>query len=70
MVEITRLYFRDDPIMLGSPPGQPPHDYSYMRTVVKSAMIHDELVPTGVPACKGAWAHEAGGGRRSPRGRW
>jgi UbiD family decarboxylase len=62
-VEITRLYHRDNPIMLGAPPGRPPHDYSYMRTVMKSAMIHDELVATGVAGVKGAWAHEAGGGR-------
>ncbi|MEJ3744416.1 UbiD family decarboxylase [Actinomycetes bacterium KLBMP 9797] len=62
-MEITRLYHRDDPILLGAPPGRPPHDYSYMRTVMKSAMIHDELVATGVPGVTGAWAHEAGGGR-------
>jgi 4-hydroxy-3-polyprenylbenzoate decarboxylase len=62
-MDITRLYHRDDPILLGAPPGRPPHDYSYMRTVLKSAMIHDELVATGVAGIKGAWAHEAGGGR-------
>jgi 4-hydroxy-3-polyprenylbenzoate decarboxylase len=62
-LEITRLYHRDDPVLLGAPPGRPPHDYSYMRTVMKSAMIHDELVATGVPGVRGAWAHEAGGGR-------
>lgn len=62
-LEITRMYHRDDPILLGAPPGRPPHDYSYMRTVMKSAMIHDELVATGVPGVEAAWAHEAGGGR-------
>jgi 4-hydroxy-3-polyprenylbenzoate decarboxylase len=62
-LEITRLYHRDDPILLGAPPGRPPHDYSYMRTVMKSAMIQDELVTLGVPAVERAWAHEAGGGR-------
>jgi UbiD family decarboxylase len=62
-LDITRLYHRDDPILLGAPPGRPPHDYSYMRTVMKSAMIHDELVGTGVAGIRGAWAHEAGGGR-------
>jgi 4-hydroxy-3-polyprenylbenzoate decarboxylase len=62
-IEIERLYFRDDPILLGSPPGKPPHDYSYMRTVVKSAMIHDTLVKTGIPDVRGVWAHECGGGR-------
>jgi 4-hydroxy-3-polyprenylbenzoate decarboxylase len=34
-----------------------------MRTVMKSAMIHDEMVATGVPGIVKAWAHEAGGGR-------
>jgi 4-hydroxy-3-polyprenylbenzoate decarboxylase len=62
-LDITRLYHRDDPIMLGAPPGKPPHDYSYMRTVMKSAMIQDELVTMGVPGVVSAWAHEAGGGR-------
>ena len=62
-MEITRLWHRDDPILLGAPPGRPPHDYSYMRTVMKSAMIQDELIATGVPGISKAWAHEAGGGR-------
>ncbi|WIY06537.1 UbiD family decarboxylase [Amycolatopsis mongoliensis] len=62
-VEITRLYHRDDPILLGAPPGKPPHDYSYMRTVMKSAMIQDELAASGVPGVVKAWAHESGGGR-------
>lgn len=60
---VERMYHRDDPILLGAPPGKPPHDYSYMRTVMKSAMIHDELVSMGVPGVKSAWAHESGGGR-------
>jgi 4-hydroxy-3-polyprenylbenzoate decarboxylase len=34
-----------------------------MRTVMKSAMIHDELVSMGVPGVTAAWAHESGGGR-------
>ncbi|MFJ7216063.1 UbiD family decarboxylase [Amycolatopsis sp. NPDC098790] len=62
-VDITRLYHRDDPILLGAPPGKPPHDYSYMRTVMKSAMIQDELAASGVPGVVKAWAHESGGGR-------
>src|SRR5690606_37608304 len=51
------------PIQLGAPPGKPPFDYSYMRTVMKSAMIEDELVRSGLSGIKAAWAHEAGGGR-------
>lgn len=62
-LEPTGLYWRDDPIILGSPPSKPPHDYSYMRTVMKSAMIFDALVDAGIPGVASVWAHEAGGGR-------
>jgi 4-hydroxy-3-polyprenylbenzoate decarboxylase len=58
-----RLYHRNNPILLGAPPGKPPHDYSYMRSVLKSAMITDALVATGLPGLRRVWAHEAGGGR-------
>jgi UbiD family decarboxylase len=63
-MEIERIYHRDDPIQLGAPPGKPPHDYSYMRSVMKSAMIHDALAATGLPGLAGVWAHEVGGGRQ------
>ena len=63
-LDIERLYHRDDPILLGAPPGKPPHDYSYMRSVMKSAMIQDALIKTGLPGVEGVWAHETGGGRQ------
>lgn len=62
-IDIEALYFRNNPILLGAPPSKPPHDYSYMRTMLKSAMIEDELTATGISGVQGAWAHEAGGGR-------
>jgi 3-polyprenyl-4-hydroxybenzoate decarboxylase len=62
-IDIERLYFRNDPIILGTPPGKPPNDYSYMRALLKSAMIQDELVKVGVRDVRGVWAHETGGGR-------
>ena len=63
-MEIERVYHRDDPIMLGAPPGKPPHDYSYMRSVMKSAMIQSALTRSGLPGLVGVWAHEVGGGRQ------
>jgi 4-hydroxy-3-polyprenylbenzoate decarboxylase len=62
-MNISRLYFRDEPIILGAPPGLPPHDYSYMRSVMKSAMILDGLTSSGLTGVTGVWAHECGGGR-------
>jgi 4-hydroxy-3-polyprenylbenzoate decarboxylase len=63
-MDVERVYYRTDPILLGAPPGKPPHDYSYMRSVMKSAMIHDALVATGLAGLEGVWAHEVGGGRQ------
>jgi UbiD family decarboxylase len=63
-MDIERVYHRHDPIQLGAPPGKPPHDYSYMRSVMKSAMIQDAVVRAGLPGVAGVWAHEAGGGRQ------
>ena len=62
-MDIERLYFRNNPIILGTPPGKPPNDYSYMRALLKSAMIQDELAKVGVRDVRGVWAHETGGGR-------
>ncbi|MGH9256412.1 MAG: UbiD family decarboxylase [Vicinamibacterales bacterium] len=62
-MDIERVYFRNDPIILGTPPGKPPNDYSYMRALLKSAMIRDELVKIGVRDVRGVWAHEVCGGR-------
>jgi UbiD family decarboxylase len=63
-MDVERVYHRNDAILLGAPPGKPPHDYSYMRSVMKSAMIHDALVSTGLAGLEGVWAHEVGGGRQ------
>ncbi len=62
-VEVVAIYHRTDPINLGAPPGKPPHDYSYMRSVMKSAMATDALIGTGLGGVTGVWCHEAGGGR-------
>ena len=61
--EVTGLFHRSDPVNLGAPPGKPPHDYSYMRSVMKSAMATDALISAGLPGVAGVWCHEAGGGR-------
>ncbi len=62
VIEVKRTYYRNNPILLGSPPGLPPHDFTYFRCAIRSAMIRDFLEKAEVPAenIKGVWTHEAG----------
>ena len=63
VLEVERVYHRNDPILLGAPTAKPPHDFSYMRSVLKSAMIYDALVKAGIPDVRGVWAPESAAGR-------
>ena len=62
-VTIERIYYRNDPILVGSPPAKPPNDYSYSKAVMRSALLFDALVAAGVPDVQSVWAHEIGGAR-------
>ena len=63
VVTVERVYFRKDPILVGSPPAKPPNDYSYSKAVMRSALLMDALVAAGVPDVQAVWAHEIGGAR-------
>jgi len=63
VVTVERVYFRNDPIIVGSPPAKPPNDYSYSKAVMRSALLLDALVAAGVPDVRSVWAHEIGGAR-------
>jgi len=62
-VTIEKVYYRNDPIMVGSPPAKPPNDYSYSKAVMRSALLFDALLAAGVPDVEAVWAHEIGGAR-------
>jgi UbiD family decarboxylase len=62
-VTVERIYYRNDPILVGSPPAKPPNDYSYSKAVMRSAMLFDALLAAGVPDVQAVWAHEIGGAR-------
>jgi len=62
-VTIERIYYRNNPILMGSPPAKPPNDYSYSKAVMRSALLYDALIAAGVPDVQGVWAHEIGGAR-------
>ncbi|HVE06487.1 MAG TPA: UbiD family decarboxylase [Paraburkholderia sp.] len=63
VVTIERIYYRNNPIIMGSPPAKPPNDYSYSKAVMRSALLVDALQAAGVPDVAGVWAHEIGGAR-------
>ena len=63
VVRIERIYHRNQPILMGSPPGKPPNDYSYSKAVMRSAILFNALAQAGVPEVQGVWAHEVGGAR-------
>ena len=56
IIEVERIYYRNDPIIVGSPPGRPPSsDSAYFRSLFRSAKLHDELIRAGIPDIKGVW---------------
>ncbi len=63
VVRVERIYHRNDPIIIGSPPAKPPNDYSYSKAVMRSAILFNSLAAAGVPDVQGVWAHEIGGAR-------
>ena len=63
VVSIERICFRNNPILVGSPPAKPPNDYSYSKAVMRSALLMDALAAAGVPDVQAVWAHEIGGAR-------
>ncbi|MEE8348632.1 MAG: UbiD family decarboxylase [Acidobacteriota bacterium] len=60
VVNVEAVYHRNNPIMLGTCAGRPPHDYTYFRCPVRAALIWDILEKAGVQGVQGVWCHEVG----------
>ncbi|HLC25170.1 MAG TPA: UbiD family decarboxylase [bacterium] len=63
IIKVKRLYHRNNPIILGSPPMRPPSELTAYRSYMRSALIWEEMERAGIPDVKGVWCHEAGGTR-------
>jgi 4-hydroxy-3-polyprenylbenzoate decarboxylase len=63
VLKVEALYYRNQPILVGSPPGQPPDEQARYRAVLRTALLRDELEKSGIPDVVAAWQHEAGGSR-------
>ena len=64
VLEIERLYHRNDPIILGVPPmGGGSDEMGRYRAVLRSAMVKEALASAGVPDVTGVWCYEIGSSR-------
>ena len=59
-VEVQAVYYRSNPIVLGSPPTRPPNESTFVHSILKSASLEEELKGVGIPGILGAWNHDAG----------
>ena len=63
LVEVKRVYYRNDPILGIASPMRPPSDFSFSKCVMKAGMIWDEVERAGLSGVAGVWVHEFGGAR-------
>jgi UbiD family decarboxylase len=63
VMDVHAIYYRNDPILLGSPPQRPPDEHSRYLAVVRSAQMKDALARAGVAGVESVWCHEVGGSR-------
>jgi 4-hydroxy-3-polyprenylbenzoate decarboxylase len=63
VLTVERLYHRNNPIILGCPPGKPPVENTFFRSYMRSVLIEEELQKAGIPDVIGVWCHEVGGCR-------
>jgi UbiD family decarboxylase len=60
VTKIHRVYHRNDPIMIGTPPTKPPTGVGTAMGTIRAARVRDEIRKAGVPDVKHAWFHEFG----------
>lgn len=63
VMEVKAIYYRDAPILLGSPPQRPPDEHSRYLAIVRSAQLKNAIKLSGVPDVLSVWCHEVGGSR-------
>jgi len=63
VLEVTTVYHRDDPVLLGVPPQKPPYEAHRFRQYLRSANLRREIRLAGVPDVTAAWCHGVGGCR-------
>jgi len=59
VMEVKRVYYRNNPILLGAPPLKPPS--SYLPIPLGAATLWEQLEKAGIPEVKGVWGFVYGG---------
>ncbi|MFC1816257.1 UbiD family decarboxylase [Thermodesulfobacteriota bacterium] len=59
LMNVKRVLYRNDPIILGSPPMKPPSPYSFALPF-GCAELWDQLEKAGIPDIKGVWGYVHG----------
>lgn len=60
IIEVERVYYRNNPVILGAPPART-GDSAYSMRIVKSATLFNDLVKAGVTDVRGAFLLGEGG---------
>ena len=61
VIDVERVYHRNNPILLGHAPLRPQPGHSPLfKAVIDSALLHNELASYGIPDVKRVWISEAG----------
>ena len=63
VLRVEAVYYRNDPIVFGSPPNVPPDEQSFYRAFMRSARLRADLEAANIPDITGVWCHEVGGSR-------
>ena len=63
VIDIGRVYYRNDPILTCAASQKPPHSHLFERCFIRSAGLLDSLEGAGIPDVKGVWVHQGGAGR-------
>jgi len=60
IIEIERIYYRNNPIILGRPPQRPGAGVDIVfKPIFDSALLHNELIKMGIPDVRSVWISEA-----------
>jgi UbiD family decarboxylase len=59
IMNVRRVYYRNDPIILGAPPLKPPN--SYLPFPLGAVTLWEQLEKAGIPEVKGVWGFVYGG---------